>query len=237
MRMEKRYLLIDLDAATQFGLPAGAKSSAAFCPPEMVHVDEATGNACIKTPQLLKKPFATIGSARNAAKVIASSYTPIEASPAIDLWGLGVVLFQLCTGRALFDGFSDDTLDNNGLRALASWSDAQAKVRTSEIRNRAARHLVRSLLARDPNDRMPLDRVLAHPFVTDEPILGRLPGEEPFYDAFIGYRVATDQGNVEQLFAALTRLGYRVFWVRCACALFSFRTHLTDAPRCRINCA
>jgi serine/threonine protein kinase len=175
MRMEKRYLIIDMDAATKFGLPAGAKSSAAFCPPEMVHLGETAGLVCIKKPVEGEKK-----------EEQAPAYTPVAASPAIDLWGLGVVLFQLCTGRALFDGFSDDTLDNNGLRALASWSDAQAKVRTSEIRNRAARHLVRSLLARDPNDRMALDRVLGHPFVTDEPILGRLPGEEPFYDAFIG---------------------------------------------------
>ena len=73
-------------------------------------------------------------------------------------------------------------------------------------------HLVRSLLRVDPEARMPLKEVLEHPFVTDKPILGRLPGEEPYYDAFIGYRVATDAKNVETLYLALTRLGFRVFW-------------------------
>jgi serine/threonine protein kinase len=236
MRMDARYLIIDMDATTKLGLPTGAKSSAAFCPPEMVHV-ETTGLVCIKKPLL--EPLA-YGAPRNTAKALASPaqpYTPVVASPAIDLWALGVVLFQLCTGRALFDGFADDTLDNHGLRALASWSDAQAHTRTSEIRNRAARHLVRGLLLRDPNARMSLDQVQAHPFVTDTPILGRLPGELPYFDAFIGYRVATDAPNVEKLYVALTRNGFRVFWVSRACASLIASPSLIDSPSCRISSA
>jgi serine/threonine protein kinase len=39
-------------------------------------------------------------------------YAPIAASPALDLWALGVVLFQMCTGSALFPARNDDTLDD-----------------------------------------------------------------------------------------------------------------------------
>jgi len=217
MRMKGRYLLIDMDAAAQFGEPAGAKSSSAFIPPEMVHEfkEEKTRRACVKVPLLLA-PFA-VGSPRNAVMRLGSSgkqpsYTPEVASPSIDLWSLGALLFQLCTGRALFDAFADDTLDEQGLIELAGWSDAEAREKTGTIRNRFARHLVCSLLTKEPSERMSLEKVLAHPFVTDSQMLGRLPGEQPYYDAFISYRVATDLDSANELHDSLTRSGFRVFW-------------------------
>ena len=187
MRIGGRWLLIDMDASARFNHNVGAKSSAAFCCPEMVRLDP---------PRIVKD----------------SDEEPVLASPAIDLWALGAVLFQMCTGRALFEAFSDDTLDESGLRKLAAWSKADVKASSDVIRNRKARHLVSRLLAPDPADRLPLDQVLSHPFVTNEEVKGRLVGEIPHFDAFIGYRVATDLENVARLYCELTRLGYRVFW-------------------------
>jgi hypothetical protein len=221
MRTNKRWRLIDLDAATPFGDPAGAKSSAAFCAPEMVLVDVATGVARIAA-SAHAAPFLTNarpadskgndGEAKEEAAVPLKSSTTVPASAALDLWAFGAVLYQLCTGSALFAGRNDDTLDHQGLLRLRTWSAADVKARTAEIRNRTARNLVAQLLAPDPSKRLALEQVRVHPFLTNEPVKGRLVGEEPFYDAFIGYRVATDADNVRKLFCHLTRRGYRVFW-------------------------
>ena len=121
-------------------------------------------------------------------------------------------MFQMCTGSTLFKGRANDTLDEDNLRILAAWSEADAKARTAEIRNRTARNLVARLLRPDPKDRLSVKDVLQHPFLTKETVRGRLKGEDAFYDLFIGYRVATDRQNVKDLFYNLTSRGFRVFW-------------------------
>ena len=231
MRTDKTWRLIDLDAATTFGHAAGAKSSAAFCAPEMVQVDAATGMAHIAMPSLtpasapvtnvvkandadgaVTKEEAAVAATPAASCATAVPASAVPAGPELDLWAFGAVLYQLCTGSALFAARNDDTLDAQGLLQLKAWSVADVKARTAVIRNRTARHLVASLLAPDPRQRLPLEQVLKHPFLTNEPVKGRLKGEEPYYDAFIGYRVATDRATVQELFRHLTRRGFRVFW-------------------------
>ena len=59
--------------------------------------------------------------------------------------------------------------------------------------------------------RPPLARALAHPFLTGRPAAGRLPGEEPRWDVFVSYRVASDSGTRALLVAALEAAGLRVW--------------------------
>jgi hypothetical protein len=75
-----RWSLCDMDAATQFKKPIGAKTSSAYAPPELARIRTATGQGWR-------------GELR-------------RADPSFDIWSLGVVLFELCTGRTLF---SQDT--------------------------------------------------------------------------------------------------------------------------------
>lgn len=192
MRVGDTWKLIDLDAATRFGHPTGAKSSSAFCAPEMVHLGADGRQACIKTSE--------------------NCPNPALACAALDVWSLGVVFFEMCTGRPLFDAFANDTLDEGSLLKLAAWSSLDVKAKTSEICNRMARNLISFMLAPKAEDRLSLAEVLNHPFVTGQTVKGRLRGEEAFYDMFIGYRVSTDQGSAQSLFSELTRRGFRVFW-------------------------
>jgi serine/threonine protein kinase len=74
MRTGSTWRLIDLDAATRFGEHAGAKSSAAFCAPELVFA--GTDEAQIKTPL----PAGSRGGD------IVLPYAPVAASSEQDVW-------------------------------------------------------------------------------------------------------------------------------------------------------
>ena len=65
-----------MDAAAQAGSPVGEKSSSAYVPPELARIKYAEPPPAL--PQLA------------------------EADRSFDIWSLGVILFELCTGRTLF---------------------------------------------------------------------------------------------------------------------------------------
>ena len=116
--------------------------SAAYCPPEAVYVDKNT--ACIKAPPSQQEAMQSLpgdepqdeeypGAAPGPAP---SKYTAITASPSLDLWALGALLYLLSTGSLLFRANNDDSLNDHALRALAEWDDRTRKRRAGEIRNR-----------------------------------------------------------------------------------------------------
>ena len=75
IRRDEKLLLCDMDAAARVGARVGAKTSTAYCPPEL---------ACVRF-------------------VASSSDTDtVVAKPSFDIWSIGVVSYELCTGRLLF---------------------------------------------------------------------------------------------------------------------------------------
>ncbi len=70
-----KILLIDLDASVKIGDAISVKCSPAYCPPELVRVDIDTN---------------------------AVSMGPLIAVEAFDMWALGCVLFEMCSGQHLF---------------------------------------------------------------------------------------------------------------------------------------
>ena len=99
--------------------------------------------------------------------VISSCGTPIYLAPEIikedghdekvDIWCIGVLLFELITGNVPFQGNDIDTLKENILHLRISWP--------KDI-NIDAKNLIKKILKLDPNSRISLEEMLKHPFFT-----------------------------------------------------------------------
>ena len=93
--------------------------------------------------------------------------TPIYLAPEIinekghdervDIWCIGVLLFELITANVPFQGNDLETLKSNILKLKITWP--------RDI-NLDAKNLIMKILKLDPNARMPLSDMLNHPFFT-----------------------------------------------------------------------
>ena len=93
--------------------------------------------------------------------------TPIYLAPEIikeeghdekvDIWCIGVLLFELLTGSVPFLGNDIDTLKENILHLRISWP--------KDINN-DAKNLIKKILKLDPKARISLEEMLKHPFFT-----------------------------------------------------------------------
>ena len=93
--------------------------------------------------------------------------TPIYLAPEIikeqghdervDIWCIGVLLFELITANVPFQGNDIETLKNNILKLKIAWP--------RDI-NTDAKNLIMKILKLDPNARISLSEMLSHPFIT-----------------------------------------------------------------------
>jgi Protein kinase domain/TIR domain len=177
--------LIDLDASVRLGELLGLKHSSAYCPPEAIDVDADTGLPAVIQQSVL-------------------------AHPSFDIWSLGVVLYEMCSGRLLFLS-TNDNLDVDDLAALMAWPDALKADKLSQIPHIEARNLVSRLLTKDSTRRPSISAILSHPFISGKKAV-RLVGEKPAYDVFLSYRVASDVDKIQILYDKLIATGLKVWW-------------------------
>ena len=93
--------------------------------------------------------------------------TPIYLAPEIikekghdekvDIWSIGVLLFELLTANVPFQGNDLETLKSNILKLKIAWP--------RDI-NLDAKNLIMRILKLDPNARISLSDMLSHPFIT-----------------------------------------------------------------------
>jgi aurora kinase len=116
--------------------------------------------------------------------------TPIYLAPEIikeqghdkrvDIWCIGVLLFELITKKVPFQGKDLETLKSNILHLKISWPQEM---------NPDAKDLISKILKLDPNQRMPLEEMLEHPFFLkyfpDAPSCLILPDPNITYKTFI----------------------------------------------------
>ena len=77
---------------------------------------------------------------------------------AVDLWCIGVLLFELVTANPPFLGNDLDTLKENVLKLKINWP--------KDI-NVDAKNLIMKILKLDPKQRLPLEDMVKHPFFTN----------------------------------------------------------------------
>ena len=145
-------ILCDLDAASPLGAPLSQhlKSSTAYYSPEAARMAEASKLQHAHPVELL------------------------YAEPSIDVWSIGVIAFELCSGRNLFpqDISNDNMVDPRDARRICLWngiSDAELEmVLPLELGGnvrQSAKHLIRSCLQGDRASRPSLEELAKHPFL------------------------------------------------------------------------
>lgn len=213
--VEDTVRVIDFDASTS-SLPEsdqylGEKYSTAYLPPEMLHEEG-----------MVVKGFKRDNSGKmvDVSEVISPKgvkfmqhkfgYTLLRSTPTIDLWSLGVILFQICAGVPLFQTSLEGNISRSEAALLCEWSSNTVQQKLQAIQERNCRNMISRLLQKIPERRLHAPEVLDHAFMTlHNP--ERLVGEKAQYDVFLSYRVVSDQGFAEMLFNELSALGLNVW--------------------------
>jgi hypothetical protein len=143
MRVGRAWHLIDLDAAAAIDTPALARFTTAYLPPEAFALD-ADGDVQVRT---------------NA-----------NATVAVDMWALGMTLYDMCVGFGdrVFTRLDkyENLISEPEKRRLMEWADRFKGDALSRIEYVPARALVARLLSKDPEDRPTSMRdVLNDPFL------------------------------------------------------------------------
>ena len=83
--------LIDLDGSVSLNDSCGVKPSTVYVPPEMLYQNKDSSVVMIRRPES----------------------NPLSATVSYDMWSLGVVLYNLCTGQTLWQASVDDNIVND----------------------------------------------------------------------------------------------------------------------------
>ena len=151
-----------------------------------------------------------ISTAYASPELMASSFfgKKLNASVAMDVWSLGVCLFELCAGRQLFvQDLSDDNLTRQSERnRLLMWvgiSDAELGEVFKGVKDEsfchkieAAKDLIRRLLVGNPFERLNMKQIKEHPFISGEKITQTTT---PRYHMFISHAQSEAAGSVGTL--------------------------------------
>lgn len=230
LRVNTHYKLIDMDAAlnmgdvmmgeyTDFNRYKIRKVSTAYAAPELLR-------------EIRSKAFVLSGQSNRTDSSVASSDW-LRAWSAIDMWGLGVVLYSMLRGASLVHADTcDNTVYDDDLLRIENWDvhTANAMVLSLSSKSKSKRtiegndkfnesetkyacHLLSLLLHPDPLKRPSARVVLTHPFLTGKPAV-RLTEEKAEWDVFLSYRVASDNEIAAELYQTLTDEGLRVWWDR-----------------------
>ena len=80
-----------------------------------------------------------------------------EKGEAVDIWEIGVLLFELVTATLPFQGDDNATLEENIKNLYIKWP--------KDI-NTDAKDLIMRILKKDPKQRLPLKEMIEHPFIS-----------------------------------------------------------------------
>ena len=92
-------------------------------------------------------------------------YSPVLASPSIDIWSVGVMLYQLATAQSLvkIDRY-DDIASGEGYQVIYDWSEAVCQSKLLKVKDLALRDILSKMLSLNPIHRRSAGDLLNHPF-------------------------------------------------------------------------
>ena len=194
IRIAKRYCLIDLTASANLEIfyvqdadLFGSKFHTAMLPPEMFVKVSPHGETCISKywansrnyeeqwPHV--KPVRThLGTfsvrsydldhkTKRPRDLHLLPYSPMSASISIDMWGFGVLLYNLCCGEPLlYSSRNDDIINPIDYAAAALWTEASLQKKIdANVLDPIAADLIMELLQPNPDSRpQSMKQVLEH---------------------------------------------------------------------------
>ena len=191
---DNRFRLIDFDASCRIDNSASyacAKFSSSCVPPEMLHKFESATevdkfNAYWQRSGILYdseeskaawlekigpkqyKQFSYCVKTLTAQQSgLPYSSELVLASASVDIWSVGVMLYQLATAQSMVKtDRNDDIASGEGYHAIYTWSETACQSRLQAVKDLALRDLISKMLSRDPEQRLSCGELLNHPFFT-----------------------------------------------------------------------
>jgi ankyrin repeat protein/serine/threonine protein kinase len=187
LRIDGALMLCDMDAALEIGKERAQdmKCSTAYCPPEL------------------------------AQHIFAGGPTIKNIDAAFDVWSLGVILYELCTGQHLFSqDISDDNLvDKNDQVILCAWHTIPDSYLEGVFPGQDGQHakdLIRWCLKGNPSERPNIENILAHPFCDPSaPTVSLRPMK---YHAFLSHAQGDASGTAATLYSLHKALGVHLWY-------------------------
>lgn len=142
----------------------------------------------------------------------ASSSSCPKASPAIDMWGLGTLMYLLVTGHTLFHCTTEGKIvEQEEIHSLYDWKPEYKARKLRAVSNNIQRDLLSRLLSKDAALRPTASAVLEHPYFTGGAFK---PPEHHVMNThvYLCYRYLVDDNIVGQVNEALEQRGLDVWY-------------------------
>ncbi|KAF0712601.1 hypothetical protein As57867_004757, partial [Aphanomyces stellatus] len=185
--MNGRYKLVDLDAGVSMDEPLGVKFSSGILPPEMFHSFDDENERAAVDAYWVEHGVPHLRGVRPSDSVAVKAVMPdgtesddallpygpkkIRAGYAADAWAFGCLMFQVLTGKELIPTVDDNKngqdIHPDGLDFIVTYNSDKLDDRLQLVQNRYAVRLLKKLLAKDPQDRPPMQSVMREQYFTN----------------------------------------------------------------------
>lgn len=143
------------------------------------HNPESTTDVTSGTIRRLIRPQGTCGKHNYMSPEIYSNNTPFDGF-SIDIWALSVILYIMLTG---FPPYDHATPADPRFQVIVEGRLVQQLQEWGVFLSDEVGHLMQSMLQHNPRNRLTLDQVMRHPWVTNAEIQPPVMRLQPWHQA------------------------------------------------------